>query len=145
MQSVLFDDTEDHYNNVSALYTVTFDYDETDEKCLESLEAIEIRLSEHDVYISTSLGNSISEIIDAEVSVIMVYVAVIVVIVLILTSKTYAEVPVLILTFLAAMILNQGTNFLLGEISFVSDSVTSILQLALSLDYAVILSNRFKE
>lgn len=145
VQSVLFDDTEDHYNNVSALYTVTFDYDETDEKCLESLEAIENRLSEHDVYISTSLGNSISEIIDAEVSVIMVYVAVIVVIVLILTSKTYAEVPVLILTFLAAMILNQGTNFLLGEISFVSDSVTSILQLALSLDYAVILSNRFKE
>ena len=76
---------------------------------------------------------------------IMVYVAVIVVAVLLLTSQTYAEVPVLLLTFVTAMILNMGTNFLLGTISFVSNSVTSILQLALSLDYAVILSNRFKE
>ena len=75
----------------------------------------------------------------------MVYVAVIVVAVLILTSRTYGEVPVLLLTFITAMILNQGTNFLLGKISFVSNSVTSILQLALSLDYAVILCNRFKE
>ncbi len=51
----------------------------------------------------------------------------------------------LALTFVSAMVLNMGTNFLLGKISFVSNSVTSILQLALSLDYAVILCNRFKE
>ena len=44
-----------------------------------------------------------------------------------------------------APILNTGTNFLLGTISFVSNSVTTILQLALSLDYAVIFCNRFKE
>ena len=48
-------------------------------------------------------------------------------------------------TFLSAMVLNQGTQFLMGKISFVSNSVTSILQLALSLDYAVILCNRYKE
>ena len=41
--------------------------------------------------------------------------------------------------------MNLGTNFLLGKISFVSNSVTTILQLALSLDYAVIYCNRFKE
>ena len=75
----------------------------------------------------------------------MVYVAVIVVAVLVLTSQTYAEVPVLLLTFVTAMVLNTGTNFLLGKISFVSNSVTSVLQLALSLDYAVIFCNRYKE
>ena len=96
-------------------------------------------------YVSTSLGNSKAEIISQEVSVIMVIVAIIVVAVLLLTSQTYAEVPVLLLTFVTAMILNQGTQFLMGKISFVSNSVTSILQLALSLDYAVILCNRYKE
>ena len=75
----------------------------------------------------------------------MVYVAVIVVVVLLFTSQTYGEVPVLLLTFVTAMILNQGSNFVFGKISFVSNSVTSILQLALSLDYAVILCNHFKE
>lgn len=145
VQSVVFDDTTDHYHNASALYTITFDYDENDDQCLESLDRVEEQLSDRDVYISTDLGDTLSETIDAEVSVIMVIVAIIVVLVLLFTSQTYAEVPVLLLTFVAAMILNQGSNFLMGKISFVSNSVTSILQLALSLDYAVILCNRFKE
>ena len=69
----------------------------------------------------------------------------IVVILLIFTSQTYAEIPMLLLTFVISMVLNSGTNFLFGTISFVSNSVTSILQLALSLDYAIIFSNHFRE
>ena len=145
VQGVEYDNTKEHYNNASALYAVTFDYDETDNDCLVSLEAIKSALSLYDIYVSTELGNAEQQVIDSEVSVIMVYVAVIIVLVLLFTSQTYAEVPVLILTFVTAMILNLGTNFLLGKISFVSNSVTSILQLALSLDYAVILCNRYKE
>ena len=145
VQSVDFDETTDHYARASALFTVTFDYDETDDACLMALDAVKEALSDYDLYLSTDLGNTLQETIDSEVSVIMVYVAIIVVIVLTLTSRTFGEVPVLLLTFVVAMVLNQGTNFLLGKISFVSNSVTSILQLALSLDYAVILCNHFKE
>lgn len=145
VQGVEYDNTEEHYNNDSALYTITFDYDESDEKCMDCLNEVRSALSAYDVYVSTELGNGEQEAIDREVSVIMVYVAIIIVIVLVFTSQTYAEVPVLILTFVTAMIMNLGTNFLLGKISFVSNSVTSILQLALSLDYAVIFCNRYKE
>lgn len=145
VQGVEYDDTEEYYNNGSALYNITFLYDESDEECMTSLEAVRSALSGYDVYVSTELGNAEQEAIDNEVSVIMIYVSVIIVLVLIFTSQTYAEVPVLILTFIAAMIMNLGTNFLLGKISFVSNSVTSILQLALSLDYAVIFCNRYKE
>ena len=145
VQGVTFDDTTDHYNNVSALYDITFDYPEEDERCLDSLNVILDRYAAYDTYLSTTLGNQLAEIIQSEVNVIMVIVAIIVVSVLVLTSQTYAEIPVLALTFVSAMVLNMGTNFLLGKISFVSNSVTSILQLALSLDYAVILCNRFKE
>lgn len=145
VQSLVFDESKEHYHNVSALYTVTFDYSETDEQCLHVLDELEKELTNYDYYISTGLGNAIAETIDAEVGIIMIYVAIIVIAVLIFTSQTWAEIPVLLLTFICAMILNQGTQFLLGKISFVSNSVTSILQLALSLDYAVILCNRFKE
>lgn len=145
VQRVEFDETTDHYAHASALFTITFDYPEDDERCLEALERVKELLAGQDVYISTELGNAKKEIIDREVNVIMVLVAVIVVVVLLFTSQTYAEVPVLLLTFVTGMILNLGSNFLLGKISFVSNSVTSILQLALSLDYAVILCNRFKE
>ena len=145
VQTVDFDASSAHYNSLSALYDITFAYSEDDDRCLSALDAVKDALADYDVYISTDLGNALSEAIDAEVSVIMVYVAAIVVVVLLLTSQTYAEVPVLVLTFVIAMVLNLGTNFLLGKISFVSNSVTSILQLALSLDYAVIFCNRFKE
>ena len=145
VQGVEFDETDAHYSNVSALFSVTFDYDENDERCLEALERVKAELSAYDLYISTDLGNTQEETIDHEISVIMVYVAVAIVLVLLFTSETYGEVPVLILTFVVALVLNQGTNFMMGKISFISNSVTSILQLALSIDYAIIFCNRFKE
>ncbi len=145
VQGVTFDNTTDHYNNVSALYEITFAWPQEDERCLDALNAVLARYAAYDTYLDTSLGNQLAEIIQSEVNVIMVIVAAIVVSVLVLTSRTYAEIPVLLLTFVSAMVLNLGSNFLLGKISFVSNSVTSILQLALSLDYAVILCNRFKE
>ena len=145
VQGIAFDETAEHYCDASALFDVTFEYDETDDRCLESLDAVKAALADYDLYVSTELGNTLQETIASEINVIMVYVAIIVVTVLTLTSQTYGEVPVLLITFVTAMILNQGSNFLFGTISFVSNSVTSILQLALSLDYAVILCNRFKE
>ncbi len=140
-----FDNTTDHYHNFSALYDVTFAYGETEERCLEALEELENYLSDYDLYVSTTLGDQSSETIASEMSVIIVLVAVIVVAVLLLTSQTWAEVPVLLLTFVSAAVLSMGTNFLFGTISFVSNSVTVVLQLALSIDYAIILCNRYKE
>ena len=145
VQSVDYDETTAHYNNLSALYSVTFAYSEDDEACLDSLDAVKELLGDYDLYVNTDLGNTQQETIDHEISVIMVYVAIVIVVVLLFTSETYGEVPVLILTFVVALVLNQGTNFLMGKISFISNSVTSILQLALSIDYAIIFCNRFKE
>lgn len=143
--SVDFDDTEEHYTNGSAYYTITFDYDEKDDSCLEALDAVKTMLDGYDYYLTTSLGDTQSELIAEEMNTITVLVAIIVVTVLLLTTQAYAEIPVLLITFLSAAIVQMGTNFILGTISFVSNSVTIVLQLALSVDYAVILLNRYKE
>lgn len=140
-----FDNTSEHYNNFSALYDITFGYEETDEQALVALDEIKEMLSDYDIYVSTSMGDASAEQIASEMSVISVLVAVVVVTVLLLTSQTWAEVPVLLLTFCAAALITKGTNFIMGTISFVSNSVTIVLQLALSIDYAVIFCNRYKE
>ena len=140
-----FDNSEEHYNNFSALYDITFGYEETDERALEALDAVKDMFSDYDIYVSTSMGDASAEQIASEMQVISVLVAVVVVTVLLLTSQTWAEVPVLLLTFCAAALITKGTNFLMGTISFVSNSVTIVLQLALSIDYAVIFCNRYKE
>lgn len=143
--SVTFDDTEDHYTNGSAYYNVTFDYDENDDECLAALDTLKGQLEGYDYYLTTSLGDTQSELIAEEMNTISVLVAVVVVSVLLLTSQAYAEVPVLLITFLSAAIIQMGSNFVFGTISFVSNSVTIVLQLALSVDYAIILLNRYKE
>lgn len=140
-----FDNQKEHYNNFSALFDITFAYPEDDDRCLKALDEIKQRLKEYDLYVSTSLGNQQAEQIESEMQIVSLLVAIIVVSVLILTSQTYAEVPVLLLTFVAAALITKGTNYLLGTISFVSNSVTVVLQLALSIDYAVIFCNRYKE
>ncbi len=145
VQSVTFDNTTNHYNHASALFSLFFDYETYDQRTGEAMERVKEVLSGQDVYIKSEIGYSLPDIIAGEVKVIMVYVAIIITAVLLLTSKTYAEIPVLLLTFIVAAILNMGTNFLMGTISFVSNSVTTVLQLALSLDYAVIFCNRYKE
>lgn len=143
--SVDLDDSADHYANGSALFSVTFDYDQNNDECLVVLDQVKELLAPYDSYIDTELGDIQSELIGEEMNTISVLVAIIVVSVLILTSQTYAEVPVLLLTFCSAAVIQMGTNFVFGTISFVSNSVTIVLQLALSVDYAVILLNRFKE
>ena len=140
-----FDGTEEHYNNFSALYDITFGYVETDDRALVALDQVKEILGDYDVYVSTSMGDASAEQIASEMQVISVLVAVVVITVLLLTSQTWAEVPVLLLTFVAAALITKGTNFLMGTISFVSNSVTIVLQLALSIDYAVIFCNRYKE
>ncbi|MCR5651755.1 MAG: MMPL family transporter [Lachnospiraceae bacterium] len=142
---LVFDSSKEHFNNFSALFDITFSYPENDDRALRSLEDVKEFLSGYDIYVSTSMGDSAAEIINKEMNTVSVLVAVVVLSVLIFTSQTYAEVPVLLLTFGASALLASGTNFLLGKISFVSDSVTIVLQLALSIDYAVIFCNRYKE
>lgn len=140
-----FDNKPEYYNNFSALYNITFGYDEKDERALEALEEVKLMLEGYDIYVSTAMGNASAEQLAQEMTVISVLVAIVVVSVLLFTSQTWAEVPVLLLTFCSAALITKGTNFMMGTISFVSNSVTIVLQLALSVDYAVIFCNRYKE
>ena len=145
VQSLKFDSTAQHYANSAAMFDVTFDYPADDEKCEKKLDELKELFAGQDIFIDSDIGEDLSDTIAKEMQVVVVIVAIVVVTVLILTSSTYAEVPVLIITFLSSAILNMGTNYMLGTISFISNSVTIVLQLALSVDYAIIFCNHYKE
>ncbi len=143
--SVDYEDTKEYYNNGSAKFAVTFDYPEDDDRCLEAQDRIKDYLRNNDYYLSTTLGDISAELINNEMNTISVIVVIIVLGVLLITTEAYAEIPVLLITFGGAAVLQMGTNFVFGTISYVSDSVTIVLQLALSIDYAIIYLNRYKE
>lgn len=66
-------------------------------------------------------------------------------VVLLLTSHTYAEVPVLIITFGVAVWVNKGTNYWFHEVSFITNSIAAVLQLGLGIDYAIIMCHHYTE
>lgn len=145
VKEIAFDDTDDHYTKGSALFSVTFDGDSTDDVTVNAFEEIEKKVSVYDNYISASIGNAESERMASEMNVVMIIACVIILGVLLISSHTYMEIPVLILTFGVAAILNKGTNYMFGTISFISDSIAIVLQLALAIDYAIILCHRYTE
>lgn len=140
-----FDNTEEHYKNAAAMFSVTFDGEEDEQVSIDAMNEIRELLSGYDISVSSTVGSDSSAQLAAEMQTVTAIAAVIILLVLIFTSKAYAEIPVLICTFGAAALANMGTNFLLGTISFISDSVTIVLQLALAIDYAIILIHRYSE
>ena len=139
------EDIAEYFKGADALISVTFEGEEEDEVSLAALSSIRELLAPYNFYIDSAVGNSQAASLANEMGIILAVAAVIIVLVLLLTSRSYAEIPVLLLTFVAAAVLNLGTNFIFGEISFVSNSVTVVLQLALAIDYAIIMLHRFLE
>lgn len=129
----------------SALLSVSLSDLEGSDACAQTVQALRDLLDGSGTYIYSAEGYSISDQINGEVRGLLVIVAIILVTVLTFTSSTYAEVPILLITFLAAALINKGTNFIFGTISFVSNAVAILLQLAMSVDYAIIFCNRYKQ
>ena len=145
VREVAFDETPSHYASASALFSLTFDGTDDDEVSINALQEVKDLLAPYDLHVVSNVGNPLKEIIDREMLIVDIIAVVIIITVLLITSNTYAEIPVLLLTFGSAALLNMGTNFLMGEISFVTDSIAIVLQLALAIDYAIILCHRFTD
>ncbi|MDR1734677.1 MAG: MMPL family transporter [Oscillospiraceae bacterium] len=65
--------------------------------------------------------------------------------VMLLAMDSWLTPFLLLLALSAAVLYNMGTNLFLGEISFLTQSVSAILQLAVTIDYSIILLDRYKE
>lgn len=72
---------------------------------------------------------------------IMITVVLVVFLVILLTTTSFLHPFIMLITIGIAVIINMGTNIIQGEISEVTELVASVLQLAVSMDYAIVLLN----
>lgn len=145
VSGVEFDDTKEHYHDAAALFTVSFEGEEQAPETVEALERVELLLDGYDYYPSTTVGRDASASLQKEMTVILAIAAVVIVVVLLFTSKSYLEVPVYLIVFATAAVLNMGTNYWFGTISFITNAIAIVLQLALAIDYAIIFCHRYME
>lgn len=143
--TVTLDDTKAHYVSSAALISVSFDGTSCDQHIIDALEEIKRELSGYDVYISSDIGQNYSAQVASEMGGVLLLTVSVIILVLMFTSRSYFEVVIFGIVFLFAALLNMGTNYLLGEISSITNSITVILQLALAIDYSIILIHRYQD
>ena len=118
----------------------------------DTLDDIEVLMAEQlgegqNYYLTGSAvtaGASRSAIM-GQIPLIMAMAVLVVLLVLLFTTRSWIEPVILLIVIGTAILINMGTNCLLGEISFISNSVSSVLLIALAMDYSIVLVNRFRE
>ena len=143
--TVTLDDSPSHYVNSSALLSVSFDGTSDNEKIIYALSQINDSLKDYDVYISSEIGENYSAQVAEEMGGVLLLAVSVIVFVLLFTSRSYFEVVIFGIVFIFAAVLNMGTNYLLGTISSITNSIAVILQLALAIDYSIILIHRYQD
>ncbi|MCD8363615.1 MAG: MMPL family transporter [Lachnospiraceae bacterium] len=135
----------DYYYELAALLTINFETEEDESLAQAAIADVREALADYDTWFYTTVDKDDSAELQGEMKVILVIAVVIIVAVLWFTSRTYMEIAIFMLVFAMAAILNMGTNFIFGNISFVTNAVAVVLQLALAIDYAIIMFHRFME
>ena len=133
---------ETYYKDHNAIFTLTIDQD----KAIQVMA--DIRALTNKKISFTGDAISTAEAIEAttpEIQKITLIAIIIIFIILFLTTTSWTHPLIFMFTIGIAVLINRGTNLMLGEISFVSNAAGSILQLAVSMDYSIFLMNRFIE
>ena len=141
VDSVSYDrDSSDYNSGEYTLYILNtkYGYDTEEETVIE--KQVTEKFSGYEV----TVKNDDTSAPDIPLSVYLAAFGIILV-VLLISCGSYFEPILFLLTIGIAVVLNLGTNFFLGEISDVSFGIAAVLQLALSMDYSIILMNRYRQ
>ena len=142
---VTFDNSPAHFVDSAALLTISFDGTSDDENVIATMNEIRSLTAGFDTYTSSDIGADLLGEIAQQMVGVVALAAVVIMAVLLFTSRSYFEVVIFLIVFSVAALLNMGTNFWLGEISSITNSIAVILQLALAIDYAIIFSHRYQD
>lgn len=136
------DTLETYYKDNNALFTVTIEED----RRIEAVSSIRELIGEDNAMTGSAVSTAISTTETVlEINKISIFTVLFVLVVLVMTTNSWMEPLIVLIGLGLAIVINNGTNLIFGEISFVTNAAGSILQLAVSLDYSVFLLHRFEE
>lgn len=133
---------DSYYKDGNALFTIVI----KDSESQQAVEDINSILGEQ--------GELTGDIVDtvtvkrstgSETGEMMLFIIPIILLILVLTTSSWFEPILFMIVIGVAIIINNGTNAFLGEVSFITKTTSSILLMAVSMDYSIFLLHRFSE
>ncbi len=150
--SVAYDeDSQTSYkeDTKSALFTILIDGEDHSDTAKQVIADIKSSIGEK--YGAVELGgstieyNALRENTGREMGFIIVLSVALAALLLLVTASSWLEPIILLLCSGIAIAINMGLNLFFGEISYITNSVSSILQLALSVDYSIVLIHAYRD
>ncbi len=142
VSSVDYDDTDKYNNEEYSLYIINVDDYSNSKTSKELYEYVKETYKDKGV----SLGGSIDEENKPIVqNWILISAVVFAMIILIIMCESYVEPFLFLFVIGLAIFLNSGTNIIFDSVSNITSAISAILQLALSMDYSIILMNRYSQ
>ena len=139
-----FNSIDDYYKDGSAVMDIVFEKGDTSRKTSRAIDAMQEITGEKGHYVGMAVQNkSLAENVTKEMKLILTLGVLMIFIILCLTTNSWFEPVLYLIVMGVAILINKGTNIFLGEISFLTNSVSAVLQLAVSMDYSIFLIHAF--
>lgn len=135
-------DSEEYNKDENTLYILNVDEAEDSKTAKNIYEYVNENFKDYEFYTSGTIADRNMEILPTWIIALAVLICTII---LIIMCESYIEPFLFLICIGIAVLLNSGTNIILGTVSNITSSIAAILQLALSMDYSIMLINRYKQ
>ena len=138
------DDIKDYYKDNCAVMDITFDEESDSNRTKNAITELKEITGDKGCFSGMAIQNkSLIETTASEMQTILVVAVIMIFAVLALTTTAWTEPILFMLVMGVAVLLNRGTNIFIGTVSFLTNNVAIILQLATSMDYSIFLLDAF--
>ena len=145
---VLPNDIQEFFNNKDAdstLMIVLYDSSMSSDETMDAVKELR-KVASKDCYISgmSSVVTDIKDLVMHEIPIYVIIAAILSLIILQLTMDSAAAPLFFLLGIGMAIVYNLGTNFIQGEMSYLTEALTAVLQLAVTMDYSIFLWHSYE-
>lgn len=142
VDSVDYDDTDEYNHDDFTLFMVNV-ADVSDSNVAKDVyEDVNGAFKDYEVYFSGSIEKDNKPVLHTWIVVVAISCAMII---LIIMCDSYIEPFLFLFVIGLAVFMNKGTNIIFPSVSHITDSISAILQMALSMDYSIMLMNRYTQ
>ncbi len=136
---------EEFYRNNCALYKVMVSGEINDSSVKNFTLNVKETIDDYKYVITGSVIKmaEIEKNTDHDVPLILIISSILIITLLILTSSSFFEPIIYVITIAFTIVFNLGSNIIFKEISYYTNSMAAIIQLALTIDYSIIIMHKY--
>lgn len=142
VKKVDYDESEKYNIDNHTLYTLTVDGEADSENAKNVYNTITTKYEDYKFETSGDVAQYNKPVLHTWIIVLAVACALII---LIIMCESYTEPFLFLIAILMAVVINKGTNIMFSSVSNITSSICAILQMALSMDYSIMLMNRYTQ